>query len=75
VWADIVRPPVAGTNYAKLNRVLRTQARRRANLIVVDWSGMVRRHPEWLASDGVHVDAAGYRARARAFARAIGRCP
>ena len=29
---------------------------------------MVRRHPEWLADDGVHVSAEGYRARARAVA-------
>jgi lysophospholipase L1-like esterase len=36
---------------------------------------MVRRHPEWLAHDGVHVSAAGYRARAKAVARAVAQCP
>ncbi len=32
---------------------------------------MVRRHPEWLADDGVHVSADGYAARARATARLV----
>jgi lysophospholipase L1-like esterase len=75
VWADIVRPAVAGTGYGKLNRVLRSQDRRRANLVVVRWTAMVRKHPEWLGRDGVHVNAAGYEARARAYARALARCP
>jgi lysophospholipase L1-like esterase len=35
---------------------------------------MVRRHPKWLAEDGVHVSATGYAARARAVARAVRRC-
>ncbi len=39
--------------------------------MLVDWVGMVRRHPWWLSDDGVHVSVAGYRARAAAIARAI----
>ena len=35
------------------------------NLRVVNWARMVRRNPQWLAGDGVHVNADGYRARAR----------
>jgi lysophospholipase L1-like esterase len=35
---------------------------------------MIERHPEWLADDGVHVSAAGYKARARAVARHVKRC-
>ena len=42
---------------------------RRDNLRVLNWVRMVRAHPEWLARDGVHVSAAGYRARAKAVAR------
>lgn len=75
VWANIVRPPVASVTYSGYNRVLRQAAREWDNLEIVDWRRLVRRHPEWLADDGVHVSAAGYQARAREYARAIRRCP
>jgi hypothetical protein len=74
VWATVVRPAVAGATYAGYNRVLRAQARKRPNLDVVHWRRLVRSHPEWLAGDGAHVNAEGYRARARAFARKLRRC-
>jgi lysophospholipase L1-like esterase len=32
---------------------------------------MVKRHPRWLTSDGVHASVAGYRARAAAIAAAV----
>jgi lysophospholipase L1-like esterase len=35
---------------------------------------MVNRHPEWLAGDGVHVNATGYQARAKAYAEKIRAC-
>ena len=57
VWANIVRPPVAGASYRGYNRVLGHEARRRRNLRVVDWARLVREHPGWLAGDGVHVSA------------------
>jgi lysophospholipase L1-like esterase len=41
---------------------------------VVNWAGMVRENPHWLASDGVHVNADGYQARAKAIARSVRRC-
>jgi lysophospholipase L1-like esterase len=75
VWATVLRPPVAGASYAGYNQTLKAEARKRANLKVVRWRKLVHRHPEWLAGDGVHVSAAGYQARARAFARKIHRCP
>ena len=75
VWANVVRPPYRGVSYRGLNRALADEASRRENLRVLNWVRMVRRHPEWLARDGVHVSAAGYRARAKAVARAVGRCP
>jgi lysophospholipase L1-like esterase len=74
VWANIVRPPYGGVSYRGYNRVLSGEDERRDNLLVVNWVRMVRRHPEWLADDGVHVSVAGYRARARAVARAVRRC-
>ena len=75
VWANVVRPPYRGVSYRGYNRVLADESDRRDNLRVLNWVRMVRRHPEWLAGDGVHVSAAGYRARAKAVARAVGRCP
>ena len=74
VWANIVRPPVGGTSYAAYNRALAREDRERDNLRVVNWARMTKRHPEWLAADGVHVSAAGYRARAKAVARQVERC-
>jgi lysophospholipase L1-like esterase len=73
-WANIVRPPVAGKSYAGYNRVLARVSRERDNLRVVNWARMVRRNPDWLADDGVHVSAEGYRARAKAVARQVRRC-
>ena len=75
VWANVVRPPYRGVSYRGYNRALADESSRRENLRVLNWVRMVRRHPEWLAGDGVHVSAAGYRARARAVARAVAQCP
>ena len=74
VWANIVRPPVAGASYAGYNRALAQESRPRKNLRVVNWARMVRENSYWLAGDGVHVSAEGYRARAKAVARAVRRC-
>jgi hypothetical protein len=74
VWANIVRPPYAGVSYRGYNRVLASEDERRDNLLVLNWVRMVRRHPEWLARDRVHVSAAGYAARASAVARLVRRC-
>ncbi|MGH3133164.1 MAG: hypothetical protein ACRDNY_05400 [Gaiellaceae bacterium] len=60
-----------GASYDGLNRALRRAAARNRNLVLIDWVGMVRRHPGWLSKDGVHVGVAGYRARAAAIARAV----
>lgn len=75
VWATVLRPPVAGASYTGYNQALKAEARKRPNLKVVRWRKLVHAHPEWLAGDGVHVTATGYRARARAFARKLRRCP
>ena len=73
VWPTIARPPAVGATYAGLNRALARAAARRRSLVLVDWVGMVRRHPRWLSQDGVHVSADGYRARARAIGVAVTR--
>jgi lysophospholipase L1-like esterase len=74
VWTNIVRPPYKGTSYDGYNRALARADRERHNLRVVNWARMVKRNPEWLADDGVHVSAEGYRARATAVARQVRRC-
>ena len=71
VWPTIVRPPAVGATYEGFNRALARAAAHHRNLVLVDWVGMVRRHPWWLSDDGVHVSVAGYRARAAAIATAI----
>ena len=72
VWPTLVAPPVAGQDHERLNRVL--ERRSGPGLEVVDWVGMLARHPEWLGPDGVHPTTAGYRARARAVGAAVRRC-
>jgi lysophospholipase L1-like esterase len=74
VWANIVRPPYRGVSYRGYNRVLAKEDESRDNLLVLNWVRMVRRHPGWLARDGVHVSAAGYAARAEAAGRLVRRC-
>ncbi|HLG09938.1 MAG TPA: hypothetical protein VI409_14820 [Gaiellaceae bacterium] len=71
VWPTIVRPPAVGRSYDGLNHALERVAARNRNLVLVDWTGMVGRHPQWLSADGVHVSVAGYRARASAIATAV----
>lgn len=76
VWPTIVRPPANGASYDGLNHALARLATTHHNLVLVDWVGLVRRHPKWLSSDGVHPGVPGYRARAAAIASAIAsRCP
>src|SRR5829696_8529625 len=74
VWTNIVRPPVAGASYAGYNRALAVESRPRENLRVVNWARMVHANPQWLAGDDVHVNADGYRARAKAIAQSVRRC-
>lgn len=71
VWPTISRPPAAGASYGGLNRALVQASHRHRNLVLVGWARMVRRHPGWLSRDGVHVSAAGYRARAVAIASLV----
>jgi lysophospholipase L1-like esterase len=74
VWSSILRPPVAGASYSRLNRVLADQARKRPNLIMFRWVRLAHRHPSWFGPDRVHVTATGYKVRARAMARQIRNC-
>jgi lysophospholipase L1-like esterase len=74
VWTNIVRPAVAGASYAGYNRALARESEPLENLRVVNWVRMVRENPQWVVGDGVHVNAEGYRARAKAISRSVRRC-
>jgi lysophospholipase L1-like esterase len=74
VWPNIVRPAVGGATYAGFNRVLARLAAKHDNLRVVDWVAMVAHNRSWIGDDGVHPNATGYLARARAIARQVRRC-
>lgn len=74
VWPLIHRPPVAGATYHGYNRAIADVARGQKRLRAFNWERMARRHPYWFGSDGVHPDATGYQARARALARHVRRC-
>lgn len=70
VWATVHREGHDG-----FDAVLRDEAGRNHNLRLVDWSTMIRDHPDWLASDGIHGSPDGYRARAGAVVEALRSCP
>ena len=74
VWPNIVRPAVGGASYAGYNNVLDRIAKRNDHLRVVDWAAMVSHNRGWIGDDGVHPDATGYMARARAIAKQVRRC-
>lgn len=71
VWATIHRRDNA---YDAFNSVLRAAASRNRNVRLVEWSEMIDKHPEWLASDGIHGNADGYAARAEAVVAAMRSC-
>lgn len=71
VWATIWR---SGAPSDGFNAALRDGAAANRRVRLVDWAAMVRAHPDWLAPDGLHGSAAGYRARARAIAAAVEGC-
>lgn len=74
VVPTIVRPAVGGTSYAGYNSAIADLARSHASMRVVDWTGLVSSNRGWLAGDGVHVNATGYIARARAIAKQVEKC-
>jgi lysophospholipase L1-like esterase len=71
VWATIHRD---GNAYDSFNGVLRAAAKRNRNVRLVEWAEMIDKHPEWLASDGIHGNPDGYVARAEAVVAAMRSC-
>jgi lysophospholipase L1-like esterase len=71
VWATIWRDDAPNDAF---NDVLRQAASSNRRLRLVEWAEMVRQHPQWLSSDGLHGNEQGYRERARAIAEAVRGC-
>ncbi len=69
-WSTIWR---SGPNDA-FDDVLRAAGAAAPRLRLVEWAEMVAENPDWLASDGVHASAEGYRERAAAVGDAVRDC-
>jgi len=77
VWSTIHRPPVGGVSYAAANKALNQMAAKDPkHLRIVQWADAVSKHPQWVASDPLHVHPTfdGYKERARMFAQAAKSC-
>jgi hypothetical protein len=72
VWSTIVRPPVGGTSYDGINSRLNGLASSRVK--IVQWASQVANNRGWIAGDGVHANATGYKSRAALYAAAIKTC-
>ncbi len=46
-------------NYQGFNAVLRAKAAQYGSMVLADWDAYSRNHPEWMTSDGVHLNADG----------------
>src|SRR4051812_30712807 len=47
------------SNYVGFNAVLRAKAQTYGSMVLADWDAYSHDHPEWMAADGVHVNATG----------------
>lgn len=73
IWSTIVRPAVGGVSYYKANRALRRLAadpKTNGRLVIVPWDLAVNGRSYFMSGDGVHPTAAGYKLRARMYAKA-----
>ena len=75
VWPNhFATKEVNGGTFDGYNAVLEDFEDRNRNFRVVNWAAIARAHPGWMAPDGMHVNAAGYQARARAIAAQVRNC-
>jgi hypothetical protein len=75
VWATIVAPDYEGFSHDRGNALLRRLAGEPGlELEIVDWARAVQRDGSLMSGDEVHASPAGYRARARMYAKAIRAC-
>jgi hypothetical protein len=75
VWPNhFATKEVNGGNFEGYNNVLADFEKRNRNFRIVNWVAIARAHPGWMAPDGIHVNATGYQARARAIAKQVRNC-
>jgi hypothetical protein len=75
VWPNhFATKEVNGGTFDGYNRVLQDFERGNRNFRIVNWAAIARAHPGWMAPDGIHVNATGYEARARAIAKQVRKC-
>ncbi|MCR5214344.1 MAG: hypothetical protein K6E10_07990 [Eubacterium sp.] len=57
--------------YADVNSVISTLAAANSNVTMVDWASVGQAHPEYFASDGIHMSNEGYSAFAQTMYNAL----
>lgn len=57
------------TNMREWNQLLAATAAQHPNMTVDDWASVVRWHPDWFQSDGIHCTTHGYAERATHIAK------
>ncbi len=67
IWVNVVRPG----GYGKVNTALRQSTHKYKNLVVVDWSKVVKSRKSVLRSDRVHLTVAGYKLRAKVITQSV----
>ena len=56
-WVNVYAPHLSWQD--PNNEYIRKMAAENKNVTVIDWYGLVSKHPEWLSGDGVHPNDAG----------------
>ncbi len=60
VWVTIALPPRSQYSFVdSLNEMIRSQASEYGNVRIADFAAASDEHPEWMASDGIHIGGSG----------------
>ena len=67
LWVSVWR----SSSYSAVNRMLSRLDRKSAQLAVLRWDRFIRKNPQYLAADKIHLTPAGYEVRGRMIAEAV----
>lgn len=67
LWVSVWRAP----EYGRVNRMLSRLDAKSSQLSVLRWDLFIKANPQYLASDGVHLTAAGYEVRGKMIADSV----
>jgi lysophospholipase L1-like esterase len=70
LWIDVALPDEPAVEAAWNGALAAVATARPADLTVIPWSATAGAHPDWFATDQIHLTPAGYHARAAAVAEA-----